>query len=87
MPFRTTSRTLFWDGHWGVAFYDGVHADLRMPPRVDTLRIEQIDYAPNVGQRMVLEHLGGWRNLSPAEAGQIDAMLARMVNAVRATLC
>jgi hypothetical protein len=81
------SRAIFWDGSYGLAFYDGVHCELRRPPRIEGLDVEQIDYAPVVGQRMVRERGGAWRDLKPAEQAQCDAVLNRMANAVRAVVC
>jgi hypothetical protein len=81
------SRTLFWDGDRGLAHCDGVHLELRSPPRVSSLALEQIDYAPRAGQRMVIERHSDWRALTPAEGAEIDALLLRMAQAARAVLC
>jgi hypothetical protein len=81
------SRTLFWDGDRGLAHFDGVHVEFRAAPRVPSLSIEQIDYAPRAGQRMVIERHGDWRSLTPAEGAEIDALLLRMALAARSVLC
>jgi hypothetical protein len=81
------SRAIFWNGAYGLAFFDGVHCELRRPPRIDGLDIEHIDYAPLVGQRMVLERGGKWRPMTPAEQSAADAVLNRMANAVRSAIC
>lgn len=81
------SRALFWDGHKGAAFFDGTHVELRSPPRIASMAVEQIDYAPLVGQRLVLERGSDWRKLTDAEAEEIDKLLGRMVNTMRQVLC
>jgi hypothetical protein len=82
------SRALFWDGSIGLAFFDGVHCELRSRPRIQGLDdLDQIDYAPLVGQRMLVERGGAWRGMRPVEDAAVDAALHRMANAVRHALC
>jgi hypothetical protein len=84
---NAASRAIFWDGRYGLAFFDGVHCELRSAPRITGLVIEQIDYAPLVGQRMVVELGGKWRTMNGAEQAAADAALGRMANAVRSAIC
>lgn len=83
-PVRTPSRALFWDGVRGSAFHNRCHIEFSTPPRVLTLEVEQLDYAPAVGQRMVLERNGAWRVLTAAEEKAIDAKLNAMADQARA---
>lgn len=77
---RTASRALFWDGARGAAFHNRCQIEFSTPPRVLTLEIEQVDYAPAVGQRMVLERNSAWRQLTAVEELAIDAKLTAMAN-------
>lgn len=79
-----SSRALFWDGHWGVVFAAGHYGPLDEKPHIDGLSIEQIDYAPMVGKRMVLETGGAWRKLTDAESAKIEKKLDRGPAAFRA---
>lgn len=83
-PIRTASRALFWDGSRGSAFHNRCNIEFSLPPRVAALDIEQVDYAPAVGQRMVLERGGDWRTLTAVEEVAIDAKLAEMSDRARA---
>jgi hypothetical protein len=83
----TPSRTLWWNGHRGAAFHDGVHVDLRKPPVLPGMDVEQLDYAlDGRGARSVLERGRYWRDLSDAEAIEVVKLLDRMVAAVRAVV-
>ena len=77
------SRLLWWDGQNGLAYFDGVHADLRCAPRLIDLQVAEIDYAPEVRKRQVRYPEGTWRDLNQAEEVEIDARLGRMVNNVQ----
>jgi hypothetical protein len=81
------SRALSWDGYWGVCFYREAHLTLFRAPVIPGMSIEQIDYAPVVRQRQVLERGGSWRPLTDEEALRIDQMMARMVMAAEAEVC
>lgn len=81
------SRAMSWDGFWGVCFRDDVHLTLYRAPVITGLHLEQIDYAPMVRQRSVLERGGGWRELTDAEALAVDSVLDRMVRAAVAEVC
>lgn len=83
--FTARSRLLWWDGQHGLAYFDGVHAELRTAPHLADHPVIEIDYAPAVRKRQVRMHAdAGWRDMHDAEALAVDAMLGRMVNAVQA---
>jgi hypothetical protein len=81
------SRAMSWDGFWGVCFFNDVHLTLYKAPVIPGLHLEQIDYAPLVRQRSVLERGGTWRELTAAEAVEVDKVLERMVKAAVAEVC
>lgn len=81
------SRAMCWDGFWGVCFRDDVHLTLYRAPVIAGLQLEQIDYAPMVNQRSVLELGGKWRTLTAAEALAVDGVLDRMVKGAVAAVC
>jgi hypothetical protein len=75
-----------WDGFWGVCFRDACHVEIFRPPLVPGLVFEQIDYAPMVRKRQVLDG-GQWRDLTDAEVDAVDAVLARMVDGIEREVC
>lgn len=81
------SRAMSWDGYWGVCFNNDCHLTLYQAPVVPGLAIEQIDYAPLVRQRSILERGGRWREMTDSEAAIVDDVLARMVKAAVAEVC
>lgn len=87
MPYRR-GLILFWNGKPpGIAACDGMHTPLPRKPRVLELDIDQIDYAPGVGQHWVSVVGKGWRYLSAAEQAYIDAALERMVKSGIDEIC
>lgn len=85
---RKPSRAMSWDGFWGVCFFDDCHLTLYRPPVIPGLQqIEQIDYAPLVRKREVLERGAGWRELTDVEAQAVDVVLDSMVKAAVQAVC
>lgn len=84
---RKPSRAMSWDGFWGVCFFDECHLTLYLPPVIPGLQMEQIDYAPLVRKREVLERGAGWRELTDAEALAVDDVLDRMVKGAVQAVC
>lgn len=81
------SRALSWDGSWGVCFRRDLHFTLYRPPVIPGLAVEQIDYAPEVRSRMVLETGASWRPMTDAETAAVDGVLDRMVEAAELAVC
>jgi hypothetical protein len=80
-------RILWWDGQKGLAIFDGVQAELRAAPRLPGVHLLAIDYASRIHLRQIALQPGQpWRAMTDDEVFLVDAMLGRMVNAVRQEL-
>jgi hypothetical protein len=80
---RHMSRSLYWDVHSqsGHASYGLSWLSLPLAPRLNGERVVAIDYSPLVLLGSVISEAGGrWRDLTPAEQGDIDERLQRMVD-------
>jgi hypothetical protein len=67
---------LIWYGpRGGIAKLHGRSAKLTTAPRIDRLRVECIDYRPQIGERRIQLHAEGWRDMTAAEVARADDYL------------
>lgn len=73
---------LYWVGMRGYAKLEGREARLTGPPKLPglpELRIDAIDYCPDVQVAMVMPKFGGWRDLTAQEIAAARAFLANLL--------
>ena len=72
---------LFWDGHHG-ALRCGRQLRLLAAaptlPGAESVRVEEIDYAPEVDVAQLREAGGDWREMSPAEVAGAQTLIAAL---------
>jgi hypothetical protein len=69
---------LFWDGHHGALRCGHQLRLLTAPPTLpgaEGVRIDQIDYAPEVNVAQLREPGGDWREMSPAEVAGAQTLI------------
>jgi hypothetical protein len=88
MPTRCTDiiTRLGWDGHNGVARHDGVTVDLKAAPKLGTLHIREIDFAPCLRISMVRESSQAWRAMSMAERDLAQTLVQTIADAAHAVV-
>jgi hypothetical protein len=70
---------LIWYGpRGGVAKLHGHQVKLTAAPPLEGVRVECIDYRPEIGERRIQLHAEGWRDMLPAEVAAADAALQRL---------
>ena len=75
---------LYWAGMRGYALHEGRMVRLSEPPRLPglpALRIDAIDYCPDVQVAMVMEVRSGWRDLKADEIRAAQLFLQQTVPA------
>lgn len=75
---------LYWAGLSGYAKLHGRQVRLPGPPAlpgVPALRVEAIDYTPEVHVAMVMPRFGGWRDMTAEEIAAARAFLQATVPA------
>lgn len=73
---------LYWVGLRGYAKLDDREARLPGPPKLPglpDLRIDAIDYCPDVQVAMVMPKFGGWRDLTAEEIAAARAYLQALL--------
>ncbi|MBN8492516.1 MAG: hypothetical protein J0M00_13950 [Burkholderiales bacterium] len=71
------ATALIWYGpRGGVAKLHGQRVVLRAAPELKGLRVEGIDYRPEIGERRIQLHAEGWRDMHQHEVAAADQYLA-----------
>lgn len=85
---RRRNGSLYWDGDTGngLAYYDGVHVELKSPPPLGGTDVTHLDYAPSSYAVHVREGDGAWREITAIELDHIEGLLTRMAAAARDVL-
>ncbi len=75
------STVLVWAGtRGGVAKLHGRQVKLSAAPAIAGLRIAQIDYRPEIGERRVMPCAEPWREMHDREVEAADALLQTLTN-------
>lgn len=85
-PFVSTdlySTVLIWyPQRGGIAKLHGRQVVLAKAPELPGLRVEGVDYRPEIGERRIQLWAENWRDMTPAEVLAADAALARLCEPV-----
>ena len=81
MSTNLYSTVLVWAGaRGGVAKLHGRQVKLIAAPTIAGLRIAQIDYRPEIGERRVMPCAEAWREMHDREVSEADALLRTLTN-------
>jgi hypothetical protein len=81
MSTNLYSTVLVWAGtRGGVAKLHGRQVKLIAAPAIAGLRIAQIDYRPEIGERRVMPCAEAWREMHDREVRAADALLRVLTN-------
>ena len=76
MSLDLYSTALIWYGQrGGVAKLHGRVVRLTEAPRLRGLRVEGVDYRPEIGEQRIQLHAEGWREMLPSEVAAADEYL------------
>jgi hypothetical protein len=65
-----------WTGGRGVAKLHGKSVPLKSPPILSTIgKVDSIDYVPEIHLGQVMPIFFGWRDMTPEECRECDALL------------
>lgn len=79
---------LIWYGpRGGVAKLHGRQVRLTAAPPLEGVRVECIDYRPEIGERRIQCHAEGWRDMLPAEVLAADQQLQRLLGSASGSAC
>jgi hypothetical protein len=80
-------RAIFWDGHVGTAFCGWVTATFHRRPKLGTLVLAGLEYAPLSMEARVRELGKPWRQLTEPECAELDDNLHRLTPNVLDAIC
>jgi hypothetical protein len=81
MSTNLYSTVLIWAGaRGGVAKMHGRQVKLTAAPTIAGLRVAQIDYRPEIGERRVMPCSEAWREMHDREVRAADALLQALTN-------
>jgi hypothetical protein len=81
MSINLYQYRLFWNGRQGAARSGrNTRVLVKAPvlPGSETLRVDEIDYAPEVDVAQLRESGDDWRDMSPAEVAGAETLLAML---------
>lgn len=70
---------LYWVGMRGTAHCGAAHVTLAAPPHLPGMRIDGIDYIPEIGLRQIMPYAHGWRDMTDTEAAAAQTLLDHLV--------
>lgn len=73
------STRLCWYGYYGAAKLHGQLVALSEPPTVGGVRVDGIDYIPEVAMHRIQPCTEGWRDMTPIEVRAADELLRELV--------
>lgn len=85
MSWALYHARLYWVGMRGSAHVGQCRVVLTAPPHLPGLRIDGIDYVPEIGLRQVMPYADRWRDMTPDEVSAAQAVLERLVAAGQAS--
>jgi hypothetical protein len=85
MSTNLYSTMLLWAGpRGGVAKLHGHQVKLTTAPAIAGLRVVQIDYRPEIGERRIMPYAKAWRDMHDHEVREADALLRTLTKASKA---
>lgn len=80
MSHALYATRLYWVGMRGIAKLHGRQVKLVAPPHLPGLRVDALDYVPEIRLCSVMPYGHGWRDMTPDEVRAADVLLRELTH-------